>query len=62
MNHPIVNLLKQPDLDRINDIYGTKYKRVQVTTTFDKQLDYHKMTDFEYKYYKRIMETEPKGV
>lgn len=62
MNYPIVNLLKLTNLNQLNQTFGTKYKRVRITTTFDKQLEYHKMTDFEYRYFKKLMEQQPKGV
>jgi hypothetical protein len=62
MNYPIVNLLKSTNLDELNKALGTKYRRVQNTTIFDKQLKYHKITDFEYRYYKKLMEQESKGI
>ena len=61
MEYPIVNLLKLTNLYQLNQALGTAYKRVQITTAFDKQLEYHNMTEVEYKYYKRIMET-PRGI
>ncbi len=62
MNYPIVNLLKLTNLNQLNQAFKTNYKRVRITTTFDKQLEYHKMTDFEYIYFKKLMEQQPKGV
>ena len=61
MNYPIVNLLKLNDLELINNIFGTKYKRVKVQDSFEQQLQYHNMSEIEYRHYKRIMEQEPKG-
>jgi len=56
MSYPIVNLLKLSDLQLINDVFGTKYKRVKIRDSFEEQLRYHHMSEAEYNYYKRIME------
>ena len=61
MTYKIVNLLRLTDLQRLNDLSGTTYKRVKEQTTFDKELEFHHISEGEYRYYKKVMEREPKG-
>ena len=55
----ISNLLKQENLNLLSDIFGMQFKRLkEPVTDFDKELERRKMTESEFKYYKKIMEKD----
>jgi hypothetical protein len=59
MEYPIANLISFTNLTEINSKFNTKYGRVddRHLTTFDKELQAHNMSELEYKFYKKQMES-----
>lgn len=57
MDYPIVNLISQSNLASLNERLHTDYRRekIEFTTSFDRQLAYHNMTEYEYRYYRNYM-------